>query len=144
MAQFHFVSLLLYTVCCRSPAVFVTPQRPCCTTTCTSGRQSTWATRGCTRTRCGCERPLPEHDSEPRRKPKDMEAKSNCGQHEKNSVVTGWFTTTAVFWADFWFFSSESRSELLQSKIFTFSHCRTILPCWLPLAKRRHSAASAD
>lgn len=51
-------------------SLLVTPQRPCCTTTCTSGRRSTWATRGCTRTRCGCERPLPERGSEPRMMPK--------------------------------------------------------------------------
>lgn len=41
-----------------------TLQRRCCITTCTSEQRSTWATRGCTRTLCGCGTPLPELDGE--------------------------------------------------------------------------------
>lgn len=126
MADFRFVSPFSFTARCPSSALLVTPQRRCCTTTCTSGRPSTWATRGCTRTRCGCERPSPERDSE--------DAKGHGSGANLWPRVDGTESSMdgfegQMFWAKTFFFLSvqQETCKLLHSEILILSHFRTIL-----------------
>lgn len=126
MAEFRFVSPFSFTARRPSPALLVTPQRQCCTTTCTSGRPSTWATRGCTRTRCGCERPSPERDSE------DAKGRGSGAnlwpvwmEHSRRWMVLN----GGCFGQRLFFFLSvqQETCKILRGEILIFSHFRTIL-----------------
>lgn len=125
MAEFRFVSPFSFTARCPSPALLVTPQRRCCTTTCTSGRPSTWATRGCTRTHCGCERPSPERDSEDA---KGHGSKANLWPVWMEQSRRWMVSNDGCFGQRLFSFSQCSR-KLVNScgEILIFSHFRTIL-----------------